>query len=70
MAETSIKKDKLKAIRPKLRIGLLTLQILPAAGRLFCPASRPHGADLGCGGALYCEYGGVDMGRMTSEKKI
>lgn len=28
MTETSIKTDKVKAIRPKMRIGLLALQIL------------------------------------------
>ncbi|QRN83109.1 hypothetical protein JR338_12005 [Chloroflexota bacterium] len=33
MTETSIKTEKMKAIRPKLRIGLLALQILlPLAG--------------------------------------
>ena len=33
MTETSIKTDKLKAIRPKMRIALLALQvILPLAG--------------------------------------
>ena len=41
MAETSIKTEKLKAIRPKLRIGLLTLQILlPLAGYFALQAGR------------------------------
>jgi hypothetical protein len=41
MTETSIKTDKLKAIRPKMRIGLLALQILlPLAGYYALQAGR------------------------------
>ncbi len=69
MTETSIKTDKLKAIRPKLRIALLALQvILPLAGYYALQAGH-LGADLGHCGGLYHEYGGVDMARMKSEKK-
>jgi uncharacterized membrane protein len=41
MTETNIKKDKMKAIRPKLRIVLLALQILlPLAGYFALQAGQ------------------------------
>jgi hypothetical protein len=42
MTENGIKLDKLRVLRPKLRIGLLALQILlPLAGYYGLQAGRP-----------------------------
>lgn len=41
MAETNFKMDKMKALRPKLRIGLLAVQILlPLAGYYALQADK------------------------------